>query len=58
MLQKLVMPEWDGDAGVKTGQIFRIAIGLFDMREAPKNYINVAQLVMPNSEGDSGVKSE
>ena len=64
MSQKLVMPESEGDAGLKTGSIFKIAIQLLDIREAHKKHINVAQLhcsisqklVMPKSEGDWEVK--
>ena len=64
MSRKLVMPKSDGDRGVKTGQMFKIAIRLLNIREAHKKQINVAQLhflispklVMPKSETDSGVK--
>ena len=56
----------DGDAEVKTGQMFKIAIRLLDIREVHKKHINVARLhylispklVMPKSETDSGVKPE
>ena len=36
MLQKLVMPESEGDATVKTGYIFQIANRLLDILEAHK----------------------
>ena len=63
MSQKFVMPESEGDARVKTGSIFKIAIRLLDIR-AHKKHINVAQLhcsisqklVMPKSQGDEAVK--
>ena len=42
MSQKLVMPKSDGDRGVKTGQMFKIAIRLLNIREAHKKQINVA----------------
>ena len=58
------MPKSDGDAGVKTGKMFKIAIRLLDIRVAHKKHKTVAQLhflispklVMPKSETDSGVK--
>ena len=59
------MPESEGDAGVKTGSIFKLATRLLDIREAHKKHINVAQLhcsisqkfVMPKSQGDEVVKT-
>ena len=66
MSQKLVMLVSEGDAGVKTGSIFKIEIQLLDIREAHKKHINAVhlhcliskKLVMPKPEGDLGVKPE